>query len=274
MKQFLFLLTLFLAQTGNAQDCFETHTIKSKALNEKRNIWIGLPTNYHADSSYSTIYVLDAEDRFAITYSITKELFENQHTIPQVIVVGIPNVNKLQRLSEMTFTDSKVNATGKEDTIGYFSSTFTGDGLSFLCFLEDEVVTFVNDNYSTSDFNTLIGHSIGGYFCTYILPIQKSFSAFQIYDPSIWFNEGDAINHLQKKLDRTSQSKIFISKGTAFDGPRENVEHHLNMIDSLRIFLKSYPLFTVTTASYEKEHNAMFLYSLMDGLTALFTKEE
>ncbi len=273
MKLSLLLFILFLTQLNYAQKitkCFEIHTLKSKVLHEKRSIWVGLPKNYNKDSSYSVVYVLDAEDRFDITYALTKELFENQNTIPELIVVGIPNIDKLRRLSDLTFTDSKVNGTGKKDTIGYFSQAFTGKGLSFLKFLENEVVPFVNKKYSTNDFNTLMGHSIGGYFCAYILPIQKTFSAFQIYDPSIWFNEGDAIRQIQKELDTNYKCKVFVSKGIAFDGPRELIDHHLTMIDSLGTFLSKYPNLTLETATYKKDHNAMYFYSVIEGLSALF----
>ena len=276
MKLLLLLITLFLSQAVNSQkttNCFEIYTINSKALKEKRSVWVGLPKNYNKDSSYSVVYVLDAEDRFDITYSLTKELFENQNAIPELIVVGIPNIDKLRRLYDLTFTDSKVNATGKQDTIGYFSPSTTGNGLSFLKFLENEVVPFINKHYSTNGFNTLMGHSIGGYFCAYILPIQKSFSAFQICDASIWYNDGDALAHIQKELDSNYKSNLFISKGIAFDGPREYVNHHLLMIDSLGTVLSGYPNLNVSTATYKKDHNGMYLFSVMDGLTALFKDE-
>lgn len=274
MKSTLLFFTFFLSLICNAQNCFEKHKIKSKVLKENRSIWIGLPKNYNKDSSYSVVYVLDAEDRFDITYSITKELFENQNTIPELIVVGIPNIDKLQRLFDLTFTNSKVNVTGRQDTIGYFSSSFTGNGLPFLNFLEKEVVPYVKTHFSTNDFNTLIGHSISGYFCAYILPIQKSFSAFQIYDASIWFNDGDAITHIKNELDSNKKCNIFISKGITFDGPDGYIDHHLSMIDSLGTILIDYPNLNIATATYKKDHNAMFLYSLMDGLNTLYKKQE
>lgn len=273
MKLIFILFSLFFSLRGNTQNCFEVHKIKSKVLKEKRSIWVGLPANYHKDSSYAVVYVLDAEFRFELTYTLTKELFENQHAIPEVIVVGIPHIDRFHRINDLTFTDSKVDGQGKKDTIGHFNSSITGNGLHFLQFLENEVLPFVNKQYRTNGFNTLTGHSIGGYFCAYILPIQKSFSAFQIYDPSIWYNDGDAIKHLQKNLDANYKSKIFISKGIAFDGPREYVDHHLLMIDSLGSFLSNYLKLTIASASYEKDHNGMYLFSVMDGLTTLFKDE-
>jgi predicted alpha/beta superfamily hydrolase len=273
MKLLLILFSLFFTLEGNCQNCFEVHKIKSKVLKEKRSIWVGLPVNYHKDSSYAVVYVLDAEHRFDLTYTLTKELFENHNKIPEVIVVGVPHIDRFHRINDLTFTDSKVDAKGKEDTLGYFTSSMTGNGLFFLKFLEDEVVTYVNKKYSTNGFNTLVGHSIGGYFCAYILPIQKSFSAFQIYDASIWYNDGDAIKHIQKELDSNYKSNIFISKGLAFNGPREYVDHHLLMIDSLGTLLVKYPKLTITTSAYEKDHNEMYLFSIMDGLFALFKDE-
>jgi predicted alpha/beta superfamily hydrolase len=72
MKSTLFLLSLLLSLFGHTQNCSEIHKIKSKALKEKRNIWIGLPENYNKDSSYSVVYVLDAEHRFELTGIPTK----------------------------------------------------------------------------------------------------------------------------------------------------------------------------------------------------------
>ena len=234
---------------------------------------MGLPRNYHEDSAYAVVYVLDAEERFELSYTLTKELFENQGAIPEVIVVGIPQLDRFHRINDLTFTDSKVDAKGMEDTVGYFNSSITGNGLLFLEFLETEVLPFVNKHYATNGFNALMGHSIGGYFCAYILPIQTSFSAFQMYDASIWYNDGDALKQIQNGLDTNYKSNIFISKGNAFDGPREYVDHHLLMIDSLGTVLSGYPNLTVSTATYEKDHNGMYLFSVMDGLTALFKDE-
>ncbi len=70
---------------------------------------MGLPTNYHKDSSSAVVYVLDAEHRFELSYTLAKELFENQGTIPEVIVVGKPHIDRFHRINDLTFTDSKVD---------------------------------------------------------------------------------------------------------------------------------------------------------------------
>lgn len=254
--------------------CFERHSIDSKVLTEERSIWVGLPENYDSTRAYAVIYVLDAEHRFEITYSLTKELFGNQSATPELIVVGIPHIDRNHRVADLSFTDSKVSATGKNDTIGYFNASITGNGHSFLKFLENEAVPFINKRYNTNNFNTLVGHSLGGYFCAYILPIQKTFSAFQIYDPSIWYNDGDALKQIRKGLKPSTKSHVFVSKGTTYDGPREHVDHHLDMIDSLSNLLSEYPSMNSSSAAYEKNHNAMFFYSVIDGFSELFKDTE
>jgi hypothetical protein len=42
------------------------------------------------------------------------------------------------------------------------------------------------------------------------------------------------------------------------------------MIDSLASFLSDYPKLNISTAAYEKDHNGMYLYSVIDGLMSLF----
>lgn len=273
MKTVLFLLFVVLTINCHAQLAdfgrVEQYTLKSEVLKEDRKIWVGLPLKYDSTKTYSTVYVLDAEDRFDITYALTKEFFQNQSILPELIVVGISNVDWPKRIQDMTFTDSPIDGSGETDSSFYFSSEKTGNGLKFLNHIEEEIIPFVNKNYRTNGFNTLIGHSIGGYFCAYILPIQKSFSVLQMYDPSIWYNSGDVLNHLRKNLPKEMKATVFISKGLKFDGPRKYVDYHLAMIDSLEIFLKGYSSLNVSSKTYEKDHSAMYFNSVIDGLASV-----
>lgn len=274
MKTLFFLIAFVLTIKCEAQVTdfgkVVQYTLKSDALGEDRKIWVGLPMKYDSTKTYSTIYVLDAEDRFDITYALSKEFFQNQNSLAELIVVGISNVDWKQRMKDMTFTDSKIDGSGDVDSMGYLSAENTGNGLKLLKHIEEEIVPYVNKNYATNGFNTLVGHSLGGYFCAYILPIQKSFSVFQIYDPSIWYNDGDVLKHLKRNLPKDFKSTVFISKGLHFDGPRKYIDFHLAMIDSLEGFLKTYPLVNTSSASYEKDHVGMYFNSVIDGLTQVF----
>ena len=110
MKSLLTLITLFICFFSISQksiNSIEVATIESTFLNESRDIWIGLPTNYDSTKTYPTLYVLDAEWWFDITYALTKEFHDNQEKTPEMIVVGIPQIDRAHRKLNMTFSDSK-----------------------------------------------------------------------------------------------------------------------------------------------------------------------
>jgi len=275
MKSFFTLLITVLSFFSTSQNksinSVEIVTLESTFLNETQEIWIGLPNDYDSTKSYPTLFVLDAEYWFDITYALTKEFYHNQDKSPEMIVIGIPQIDRPHRKMDMTFTDSKTNSMEQIDSNLIWNTSETGGGLHLLSHIEKEIIPYVNTTYSTNGFNTMVGHSLGGYYCAYIIPIQTSFSAFLIYDPSIWYNSGDALRHIEKNLPNHYKTNIYITSGLKFDGPKVMVRNHLNKIDSLNVLLQSYPNINLGSKSYPNEHhNFMYLYSVMDGLTYLF----
>ncbi len=103
---------------------------------------------------------------------------DNQGKSPEIIVIGIPQIDRKHRVFDMTFTDSRNDARDEIDSLFTWNQSVTGGGLNLLNHIEQEVVSYIDITYSTNGFNSIIGHSLGGYYCAYILPIQTSFSAF------------------------------------------------------------------------------------------------
>jgi tetratricopeptide (TPR) repeat protein len=167
----------------------------------------------------------------------------------------------------MTFSTTKVNSVGLTDSL-MWNAKNTGNGTKFLTFIEDELMVEVNKRYSTSGFNILIGHSLGGYFCSYILPIQKSFKSLQIYDPAIWYNEGEAIKHIDHNLSQDSSCIIYMASSGKFD---DQISNHHKKIEELVESLKRFPNIRCEYKSYENEHhNSMYMYSFLDGMSMLY----
>jgi predicted alpha/beta superfamily hydrolase len=239
------------------------HSIQSKNLGEERNYWVSLPSNYDATLTYPVMYVLDAEWRFHLTNTLEKDLSANGK-IPEHIVVGITHPN---RRLDMSFSTTKVKHTGEIDTITYHSEN-SGNGLKFFKFIEEELIKEVKQNYATSGFNILIGHSIGGYFCSYILPFQHSFNSLQIYDPSLWYSDGEAIQHIKGNLSKETSCHIFLSSSENIENQFAN--HHAK-IKSLDKLLNRYPNMHHTYKNYDNEnHNSMYLHSFLDGIAQLY----
>lgn len=134
MKSILTLIILsicFFSISQKSINCVDIATIESTFLSESREISIGLPTNYDSTKTYPTLYVLDAEWWFDITYALTKEFHDNQDKTPEMIVIGIPQIDRQHRKLNMTFSDSKNDATGQLDSTLVWSKSKTGGGLDF-----------------------------------------------------------------------------------------------------------------------------------------------
>jgi predicted alpha/beta superfamily hydrolase len=259
----IFLSTSVHAQVDTNLEEITNCAIDSKILETKRNYWVRLPSSYDSTCVYPVIYVLDAESRFSLINALEKDLSDNGK-IPQHIVVGIAHPN---RRLDMSFSTSNVNCNNDLDTTA-FNSQNAGNGLKFLTFIEQELLPEVNLKYSTSGFNILIGHSLGGYFCSYILPIQNSFKSLQIYDPSIWYSQGEAIKHIDSNLTQNTSSIIFLSSSANFENQFAN--HH-KKIEELNQTLKRFPNIHSEYKTYENEHhNSMYLYSFLDGMSMLY----
>jgi predicted alpha/beta superfamily hydrolase len=260
---FIFLSASLHAQVDTNLVEIINYSIDSKILETERNYWVSLPSDYDSACLYPVMYVLDAESKFSITNALEKDLSDNGK-IPQHIVVGITHPN---RRLDMSFSTSTVNCYDDTDTTA-FNSQNSGNGLKFLAFIEEELIQEINLKYSTSGFNVLLGHSLGGYFCTYILPIQKSFQALQIYDPSIWYSKGEAIKQIDSNLSQNTSCFIFLSSSGNYEN--EFANHH-KKIEELNQSLKHFPTIHSEYKTYENEHhNSMYLYSFLDGMSMLY----
>lgn len=263
----IFLSTSLHAQVDTNLVEIINYSIDSKILETQRNYWVSLPSDYDSTNVYPVIYVLDAEWKFSITNALEKDLSDNGK-IPKHIVVGITHLN---RRLDMSFSTSTVNVYDDKDNTA-FNSKNSGNGLKFLTFLEEELIKEINLRYSTSGFNILIGHSLGGYFCSYILPIQKSFKSLQIYDPSIWYSKGEAIRQIESNLSQNTSSIIFLSSSGNFENQFAN--HH-KKIEELNKSFNRFPNIRIEYKTYENEnHNSMYMYSFLDGMSMLYKDYE
>lgn len=259
----LFFSILLHAQVDTNLVEVKQYTIDSKFLETERNYWVSLPSNYDSTNTYPVMYVLDAEWRFSITNALEKEL-SSDGKIPAHIVVGITHPN---RRLDMSFSTTKVNHKGQKDTVA-FNAKNSGNGLPFLNFIENELIKEVNQKYATSGFNILIGHSLGGYFCSYILPQQKSFRSLQIYDPSIWYSEGEAVQQIQDNLSKQSNCIVFISSSGNY---KNQFTNHHKKIKKLNRTLNRFRNIRNKYKNYKDEsHNSMFLHSFIDGTSMLY----
>jgi hypothetical protein len=252
-----------IAQSDTTLLTVKKHRKYSVNLKEERAYWVSLPANYSTEKAYPVIYVLDAEWGFNLVESIVQS-YVRTRKVPEHIIVGIPHIDMSKRTYDLTFSDNRIKPDGsilddkRLKTINY------GGGRHFLDFLNDELLPDVAKHYSTNNTNILLGHSFGGYFALHLLLEDHDFQAVQVYDPSVWFNEGELIDRLDGRLKRDKKHSLFISRQIKPD-------YHCNKIDELVDILKDQPNINLEFSVYEDEnHGSMFIQSVIDGLKFLY----
>ncbi|NOU60711.1 alpha/beta hydrolase [Marinifilum caeruleilacunae] len=212
----LFLLliltsTAVLAQKDSCAITIKKHIINSKFLDQDREVWVALPKTYESGKKYPVLYVLDAEWHFDLIRVLSNNLAKSKK-IPEHIVVGIPHVSvSKERVKDFTFSLSNVNPYGKKQLPKFFNEANCGGGIPFFSFLNQEVVQCIDSCYTTNNNNVLLAHSLAGYFASYTLSRNHKFTAIQIYDPSIWYNNGEAIEQIKDVEFLNNGVKVFMA---------------------------------------------------------------
>lgn len=129
----------------------ETLSLFSETLNENRDIFISLPSNYERNiHAYPVIIVFDAEYLFEITNSIVK-IKASRNEMPESIVIGIPNRSdkRYDMAMKLSYPDGRTffgDADGKEIK-------------NYLTFIRKELVPHLDSNYRINNHKTIIGMS-------------------------------------------------------------------------------------------------------------------
>lgn len=260
----IIVLLLTITLNGLAQEplCIKQitiHKIKSEYLNEERNYWVSLPFNYSDSLNYPVIYVLDAEWRFELIKNIAFDLGANKK-IKNSIIIGIPHIDwENKRGQDLTFSSSRIEYDGEKVDSTWYNNSNSGNGMQFYSYLTEELIPAVNHEYSTNNHETLIGHSYGGYFGSYILSLNHPFEILHIYDPSIWYSNGEVISRF-KNSKISKEIEIHLTY-------QAEPEFHKNKIEEFIKELKNNELIELTTEFYENDtHNSLYLDSFYTGI--------
>lgn len=201
----IFMLIVFV-NTGFSQELTsnillgQSLAIESKYLNETREVFINIPEGYlNSQDNYPVLYVLDGERNFFIASAITNFLSQNQQ-IPNIIVVGIPNVNRNRDFTPVN-SDRMPNSGGADN---------------FVNFLSKELMPTIDEKYRTHDYQILFGHSLTGMFGVYtLLTNSELFDAFLTASPYVMYYDNYVLDKATNLIGKNSLDNkyIFISVG-------------------------------------------------------------
>ncbi|MTI21789.1 alpha/beta hydrolase, partial [Fulvivirga sp. RKSG066] len=239
---------------------FTKHTIQSSYLNQDREFWVSLPLNYSDNLSYNVIYVFDAEWRFNLISNLEFD-FSANNKIEKSIIVGIPHIDwEYTRARDLSFSQSRMEYDGEKVDSTWYKSKNAGGGLAFYNYLTKELMPAVESNYATNGKNSLIGHSMGGYFAGYILSLNHPFETLHLYDPSIWYSDGEVTDVVKHGIPNDKNVNVFITYQPV-------PAFHKQKIEELIEELKKAKNVTLHTRLYTSQtHNSLFLPSYLEGI--------
>ncbi|HCT30266.1 MAG TPA: hypothetical protein DIW31_05930 [Bacteroidales bacterium] len=216
MKKYILFLAILLVILGHIRaqekriiDSLVFTKMYSERLEEERKIVVHLPLNYAKEPNkrYPVMFVLDAGK---LDFDISDRLFtlSSSDITPESIVVGILN-NKGKRETDLT---PPFMQTETGDTTSPF-----GKADNFLKFIKDELIPFVDNNYRTTNYRTISGHSRAGLFVLYTLIEQPSlFNARFCYSTPAWRFDNIIIRQLESSVQKQKyleESYLFFSAG-------------------------------------------------------------
>jgi predicted alpha/beta superfamily hydrolase len=273
----IFLATINIVVNAQNEESIligKKSTIFSTILKENRKIWIYNPSQTAispiANKRYPVVYVLDGDAHFLSTLGIIQQLSQaNGNTIlPEMIVVGIENTNRLRDLTPSLVTadnNAKVNP--------------------FENFLERELLPYVDKNYNTAPYRILVGHSLGGLTAIDILTNSpKLFNAYIAIDPSMWYDDEKFLTNTVSQIRNNNLQGTRLFIGTAntmpigmtlanLENDRSAETQHIRSIFNLDKFIKgnSNTGLKYLLKYYENEsHISVPLISEYDGLRFIF----
>jgi uncharacterized protein len=275
---FVFSTISAFAQVENKISVGLIDSLDSKILNEKRKVLIHLPngnTKKDADTSkkFAVIYLLDGDWHFESIAGMIMELF-NTSTCPEMIVVGIPNTDRMRDLSP-THLDSSADLDVKT----------TGGGEKFISFLEKELIPYIDSNYSTAPYKILIGHSLGGLLVMQIFAHHTEvFNSYICIDPSMWWDNKKLLKEIKSSFANTNLKGKSLYLGIANtmdygmnidqvkkDTSKRN-EHIRSILDLQNFFNKNKQNnLRYKSKYYENDtHNSSVFISVYEGLRFIY----
>jgi hypothetical protein len=188
----------------------ETVQLQSNALKETRSLLISKPAGYdNSTDRYPVLYLLDGETHFHYTSGIAAFLAQNDR-IPKMLLIGIVSGGTARRTHDLTPPSAA--------EIDNRFSPGNGGADSFLSFIADEVIPFVDKTYRTRPYRMLVGHSFGGLFGIYALITKpKLFNAYIAAAPSLYWNNEAVVKQAESFLADTKSLQADLYMATSDD---------------------------------------------------------
>lgn len=246
----MLLIAFVCFSTINAQTTVEK--LKSKKLNETRDIQLYIPEGYSEDKVYPIIVVLDAHYLFETVVSNAR-YYSYWDEMPECIIVGVNQYKTEDRARDCMYADA--------------SGLPTEKGAKFFEFIGMELIPFVEKNYNTANFKMIVGHDLTANFSNYYL--FKDVPLFDAYiNLSPYFApkmEGRIATRLEE-----FETKKFYYLATADEDTKKAAKRIRGLNETLN-GLKNENIFYYYDDITEANHNSLAVQAIPRAMSKIFT---
>jgi len=211
----------------------EIRYLSSRTVGHRYKLYVSLPQNYgDAARRFSVVFLLDADYSFALAHNIVEHL-SDRRDLDQLLIVGIayagPLRYKLNRTRDYTPTHVPTGGYGPE------YQRESGGGANFRRFLKEELIPFIEQQYRVRDDRTLVGHSYGGLFASWVAFTDPAlFQRYIIVSPSLWYDD-----HLMVDVERRyAEHHTSLPARMFFTVGERELNAQRDMVSDLRRFVE------------------------------------
>lgn len=259
----------------------EVRSFYSQHVDAPYVLYISVPRRYRESTqTYPVIFTLDADYAFALAHNIV-EHFVDRGNLPEMIIVSIAyegasqNIRNYRRWRTRDYTPTYT----LEGGYGPEFQKYSGGGENFRAFIEEELLPFLQMHYRIKpNDRTLVGHSYGGLFGTYILLTRPAlFQRYILVSPSLWYDNKMifAVENAYASQHKALPARVFFAVGEHENQPgigRSMVEDLQELVRRLRA--RSYHGLVLNSQVFPDEtHNSIFPAALTRGLRFIFAGE-
>lgn len=256
----------------------EVVTLRSKETGADYELFVALPSDYaKSTKQYPVVYMLDADYSFALVRNIVQHFVERENLPPMILVaIAYPGAAADRATYRMNRTRDYTPAYAPDGGYGAEYQKVSGGGPKFRAFIAAELVPLIERRYrADAQDRTLVGHSYGGLFGTYVLLTQPTlFKRYVLISPSLWYANRIALT-MEEAAAATGtkpEANVFFAVGSFENQPANNRA----MVDDLTEFVtklksRNNPRLVLHYRIYDGEtHNSVFPGAVTRGLLTVF----
>ncbi len=209
----LFYLLMLVTKQTNAQEntaaekgtpiqVATIHRFPSKILNETREIWVSVPSDFHEElkgQKFPVAIVLDGPDHFYSLVGMLDRFSRNpgNEVCPPMIVVGLVNTNRERDFNVDINNDPFADA------------------------LKSEIIPYIDEHFPTQPFRILIGHSLAGLRTIHTAIFYEDlFKGYLAIDPSVGQRRNAWYESVRNKIEQfyPEKSSIYVAMAQTMPG--------------------------------------------------------